>query len=421
MAKWVSQAKTSSISKSGRARVAYLGEIVPEVKRLIRASLDEQPDGAEVTLDVLQGLGRDVLVRLGGGEQSLDRVKQDVGRLVAMCLVDMYEAHRVLTYREDDERAVSTRAVRRPGMEWVARFTPHRVLREGRADRIVLDTSVVRHIVQGGAAKNVLDVVELARVKGAHPISIADAAWAEIVNALLRPDGGISFTVWGRKAAEIDAVLDPDLPIVPSGSEMVALSGLSSPHGFDRAALAAWFQAVWRHTAGATSATDLATPHEYDGPDGSRYRIGPLDEMRPQEEILKRGESWRAYVERIAAFREQLTPDDAAALMRANLGLTLPAAVLDRLDLLLRVVAAYSARAGDPEHPYAADTNDAMDMDILFSTVLPAVVVTTDKRMRNVARTCGSADGWRVMFPGELLDWLGAESSTAQGPSGAKR
>jgi hypothetical protein len=338
-----------------------------------------------------------------------------------MCLVDMYEAHQVLTYREDDERAVSTRAVRRPGMEWVARFTPHRVLREGRADRIVLDTTVVRYIVQGGNPNNELDLAELARVRGDHPVSIADAAWAEVVNALLRPAGGISFTLWARKAAAIDAILDPDLPIVPSGSEMVALSGLSSPPGFDRAALAAWLQAVWRHTAGAKSAADLATTHEYDGPDGSRYGIGPLDKTRPQEEILKRGENWRAFVERIAALREQLTPDDAAAVMRANLGLTLSARVLDRLDLLIRMVGAYSARAGDPEHPYAADTNDAMDMDILFSTVLPAVVVTADRGMRSVARTCGSADGWRVMFPGELLEWLRAEPSTAPGPPGAKR
>jgi predicted nucleic acid-binding protein len=306
-------------------------------------------------------------------------------------------------------------------MEWVSRFTPHRVLREGHADRVVLDTSVIRYLVQGGAMKNVLDLAELARVKGDHPVSIADAAWAEIMSALLRPDGGIPFPVWGRKAAEIDAVLDPDLPIVPSGGEMVALSGLSSPHGFDRAALAAWFQAVWKHTARAKSAADLATPREYDGPDGSRHRIGPLDETRPQEEILKRGEGWRVYIERIAALREHLTPDDAAALMRANLGLTLPAAVLDRLDLLIRVVGAYSARAGNPEHPYAADTNDAMDMDILFSTVLPAVVVTADKRMRNAARASGSADGWRVMFPGELLEWLRAEPSTAQRPPGAKR
>src|SRR5581483_7878542 len=102
-------------------------------------------------------------------------------------------------------RSVSTRACRQPGLEWVSRFTPHRVLRESATDRIVLDANTLRNIAQGaGKPEDALDLVALASLKGDHPVSIANTAWAETVEALARAEGGLTYDEWARAAEALD-------------------------------------------------------------------------------------------------------------------------------------------------------------------------------------------------------------------------
>jgi rRNA-processing protein FCF1 len=412
MAKWVSQSVASSVSNNARNRTRYLQPLVPEIHEVIRRYFANRPEGEDVTLEVLKAIGRDKVDALRG-EQKFDRAKQDVGLLVAICLVDLYGPARVLTFREDDGKAVSTRAAKRSGLDWVSRFTPHRVLPERSPDRIVLDTNVVRYIIQGSPnPENVLDLVELHRLKGKHSVSLADPAWAELVEALVRPQGGLSITEWGQRVSALRTVLDADLPIVPTGRELAALSGLVHSPGFNAPQMAAYYRALWEYSSGAASAGDLLKPYDYEAPDGKRYRLGPLDPSRPIAVFTKRGEGWSAFIAKVARSAKPLDLDETVELIRADLAKDMEMTAVDRLSLLVHAVAHYMVKTTQPGKPYIADLNDVVDLDILSTATLPAVVCTTDKGLRNLARQSGSSDGWRVMTPVELLDWLQAESLT---------
>lgn len=79
---------------------------------------------------------------------------------------------------------------------------------------------------------------------------------------------------------------------------------------------------------------------------------------------------------------------------------------LDRLDLVIGVIARLAVHVNKRSASTAADTNDALDVDVLFSTMLPAVVCTSDRRMLIAARESGSGSDWRVKSPADLLAWL---------------
>ena len=79
---------------------------------------------------------------------------------------------------------------------------------------------------------------------------------------------------------------------------------------------------------------------------------------------------------------------------------------MDRLDLVICVIARVIANVDKKTLENATNPNDALDIDVLFSTTLPAIVITSDKRMLTAARESGSGSHWRVKSPDELLAWL---------------
>lgn len=425
MAKWVSQSKTSSASKSARSRVAYLDEVRIKIENVVEKYFQDRPAGEDVTLEVFQALGQKKIIDLGGGMKNFDRTKQDLGRLVALVLVDKFGPNQVLTYREDNERDVSTRAVHRPSLEWVSRYTPHRVLHEKNV-RIVLDTNTIRNLIQGAGPKGdpslLLDLNTLANAKGSHPVSIADPAWAELIAQLAR--GAIPFGAWSKAIHQINQILDPDLPIVPGGRELAVMSGLINDPAFNFPQMCAYYRAVWTFLTEAKSPESFQQSYTFTTPDGQRQRIGPIDLTRPSEDIKERGAAWRAYLSRVVNIARGARGDsvnleksrdlpifeDIIQLIQAHLSINLPPALVDRLGLYIHVLARHSLRAitKDSEE---CDQNDAMDLDILYAVVLPAVICTTDKAMRRLARETGASDGNKVMSPSELLTWLNQEES----------
>lgn len=56
----------------------------------------------------------------------------------------------------------------------------------GATDRIVLDTNIVRGLIEGRA--DCLNVLKLLRLRAAHPVSIADGAFAELLGWLRSAD-----------------------------------------------------------------------------------------------------------------------------------------------------------------------------------------------------------------------------------------
>jgi hypothetical protein len=387
------------------------------VAAIIREYFESQPDGEDVTLRVLERLGRDRVIALGGGVGKLDATKQDIGRLVAIQLVQEFGPSSVLTHRGNDEHAVSTRAVRTPGLEWVSRYTPHRVQSQDRKCRIVLDTNTVRYLVQGLPAGTdvalLLDLDALDDHRGSHPVSIADPAWAELLAQLLR--GSIPFKLWSEKVKALDKVLDTDLPVLPSGHELSVMAGLTKDPSHDPGKMYAYYGASWRYTASATSVESFSHPHFYDEPGGQRMQMGPLPADRPAEVIADRGGGWSAYVDKVRRnFRESGDSahdlDELREQFRAVLLRELPPAAVDRLSLVAGVLARHAQRAiKDPN--YLAKTNDALDVDILYAVALPAIVCTTDGRLLNLARETNSSDAHLVKSPSELIDWLKADTA----------
>jgi hypothetical protein len=150
------------------------------VVEAIENYLHDHPDGEDVTLAVLQAIGRQRLQAFAK-DRTFDRVKQDVGLLVAQTLVDLFGAIRVHTLRREDRKGSSARRNTWTQLPWVNSYALHRVRpAASHSERILLDTSVVRKIVHGDA--DALDVGALLALKDNHPVSIADGALAELAD-----------------------------------------------------------------------------------------------------------------------------------------------------------------------------------------------------------------------------------------------
>lgn len=405
MAKWVSQAVSSSVSKRAQTKTSYLSGVVSLIDRTITEYFNLRPEGEDVTVEVLRRLGRARLLRfVEGDEERLGTVKQDVGLLVAIRLVKLFTDRRVLTYREDDGKRVSTRPAR-TGPPWVNRFTPHRVVPVQNLDRIVLDTNAVRSVIHGDS--HALDLEALRLWKGQHPVSIADPAWAELVKQLL--DGAVPFSLWAQRIQMFDAVLDSDLPIVPSGREAAAMSGIQDSPKFDYRQTQAYYRAVWHYVSSARGVKDFQKSQEFMFPDGRRYEIGPLLAERLREVLDHRFDLWQKFIKRLAS-RGPIpadAADEVAADILSALAVGMDVAKIDRLDLPVRILARYAIKASAPEHPYLGDNpNDAIDFDVLFTVSMQVILCTSDGAMKKLAHQSGSADANRLMTPKELLDWL---------------
>ncbi|MBK7978307.1 MAG: hypothetical protein IPK07_35355 [Deltaproteobacteria bacterium] len=269
LAVWVSQEERPSVTPQARRRTAHLANLDAVAEQAIDAYLEREPEGDEVTLAVLSAVGPDRL-RATAPKVHPDRRKQDLGLLVAQLLVDKFGPRRVLTLRGDDRRSPSTRRNTWTDLPWVNRFTPHRVTPtpDPPVERVVLDAVTIRKIVL--AEDDALDLIALDRVRGAHPISLAASALAELGFPLA--ERRVSPRSWARRLDRLDRVVDPDLPVVPGGWELAALCGVRPMVGFDEPTMRRCYRAAWEHLKAASSPADLERPCVYELGDGRRRR-----------------------------------------------------------------------------------------------------------------------------------------------------
>jgi hypothetical protein len=410
MAEWVPQNDFSSVTPASRRRVAYLLPLVEEVIQAIDEYIESHLDGEEATLAVAKRVGESRLRTFSDG-RGFDRAKQDLGLLTAITLVDMHGANRVLTLRRDDRRSVSARRNTWPEIGWVGNFTPHRVLPEvPTTERILLDTNIVRNIIHGD--KDAIDLEELARVKRKHPVSIGNAAIAELAAALFR--GSIPFEDWSTKVMHIDSVLDIDFPVAPGGKELSALWGGHTSTGLDLAETRAHHRATWRLIREARTRTDLEKGVEFVGPTGRRYLIR-VDQATYESAFTEEGKRWSEWFERtIKILKEEASQGTEISerfliqIQKSDLIKDMGFADAEKLDLVVRVLAKRLVQGIKPKDPYKARNshNEPLDLDLLYGLPLPAWVCTSDTRLLHLARSTGSADASNVMSPRELLDRL---------------
>ncbi len=126
----------SSNTPRARARTAWLEPSRAVVEAAVLDYFEAHPDGTQMTLAVLSRLGRqrlDALAAAGG--RSFDTVKKDIGLFVVLVAIDLFGLARVETLRHQASGRNSTRmrTADWSELDWVARYTPHRVRPETQA------------------------------------------------------------------------------------------------------------------------------------------------------------------------------------------------------------------------------------------------------------------------------------------------
>ncbi len=417
MAQWILQSVVPSITSAARRRTSYLMPLLGDVVAAVEAYLGAHPNGEEVTLAVLQALSRDRLERVRS-RRSFGRVKQDVGLFTAQTLVDLHGANCVATLRRADGKSSSARRNTWPMLDWVDSFAPHRVLRPApRVPRILLDTVTVRKVIYGD--RDALDPVALAKLKGAHAVSIADGALAELAAALLR--GSVPMEAWAQRIGMFDELLDPEFPVAPGGKELATLWGGQSPVGLDLGEMRAYYRAAWNYLRHAKSVEGLCRKEVFHAPSGRAYEIA-LDREHVDATLAEAGTRWSGWVTNVAAIIRNLRDDgetvteaDLRRLATSNLMLDMSAADAMKLDLVVHVLAKRAMQAVTGATPYspASKPNDPLDLDLLFGIPLPAWICTVDMRLHRLVRSTTAADRDAVMTVEEILGRLAAEATGA--------
>lgn len=129
---WIPQSVFPSRTTRTLARTRYLAGVRGALVRAIERYHASEPGGEEVTLACLEAVGEagvHDLARTHG--RTYDTVKQDLGLFVAILLAETYPPEQVETYRDETTRknAVRVRPSRRGGLDWVSKYTPHRLAR----------------------------------------------------------------------------------------------------------------------------------------------------------------------------------------------------------------------------------------------------------------------------------------------------
>ena len=134
-AAWISQAEYSSRTNRSVERVRYLNELRPLIKEHAELYFRSHPDGEQVTLACLEAIEEANLERLSAEFGLRCRtVKQDLGILVPLVLIEMVGAEGLETYRHRESFKNSTRSCPKSFAKrsWVSRYTPHRLTQFGR-------------------------------------------------------------------------------------------------------------------------------------------------------------------------------------------------------------------------------------------------------------------------------------------------
>jgi hypothetical protein len=402
MPRWFLQRDRSSSTNSALNRTRYLRPLADVVTRAVSDYVAQRPDAEDVTLVVFESIGQAELERLGVDRTPHQR-ETDVGLFTAQTLVNLYGAERVATLRSDNGQDAHPRPNHRARVAWVTEFVPHRVLPGAppSADRIILDTSTIRRVLHQDP--DALDVAELNRLRGDHPVSLADGTIPELAAALTQ--GRLDVAVWANRIAVFDAVVDQDLPFAPGCDELAAIAGLGGPAEADLDEIRAFSRHAWTHFRSIGTADDIAKA----GP------VGRLDRTHVEgvlEGAANRWTEWvdgvRAEVANLAAAGDPLRDEEEVRdLLRHHLQEEdFSEQALDRLDVAVRVIARRTLQTGSADGYRPEGHNDALDFDLLFGLALPAIVCAADQRLINLARQTHAWDAWRMMSPQELIDWL---------------
>lgn len=282
----------------------------------------------------------------------------------------------------------------------------------GKAEWIILDTNIVRGLIEG--ERSAINLEQLAALKRRHPISVADGAIAELVFWWEHAEEALLQRV-KPALAQLTPILDPGWPIASGGKELLCFAGIIPyPDDKNRRDESELSKAVWRHVSGVESRQDLRRRLTYRNSTG---RGIPLVASSPEPVLKGLQDTWitKPIAEIIRSMNE--TMDDATAGLLSDtirdhtaesFGVPREHPAFARLEVHHRVLMHWVRIAS--QRGYVAKemtSNVPIDMTLLYYLVVPAVVCTNDRKLVNVVRSTRLPDSKRVMDANELLNWLG--------------
>ena len=130
---WFSQFTYSSSNPRTIEKTHYLRIQLEEILKCAiynyYTDLSDADEGTKVTLACLNELGEKCITSLASASgKKNETIKQDIGLLVPILLGEYFGKNNVETYRNTRTFRASTRSNTWSQLEWVSRYTPHRVL-----------------------------------------------------------------------------------------------------------------------------------------------------------------------------------------------------------------------------------------------------------------------------------------------------
>jgi hypothetical protein len=276
-------------------------------------------------------------------------------------------------------------------------------------DRLVLDTNIVRGLIEG--RRDFLNVPKLLRLKGAHPVSIADGAFGELLGWLRTAKPDVLRRV-KPTLERLDPVLDGEFPIIVGGSQRWAMIGVIEWPVRSRADESIVHNASWRHLKSVKDRYSLTK--KWIQFRDTRGRVVTLTPMPPDSNLKGSEDEWWSDVIELPAGQEltSATEERLVRLRREHvaraLGIGPLTRGLDRIDLHSHLIARRQREASRKtfNRPKEPSSNDWFDADLLVYVVLPAVICTEDMRFIRAVRQLPHEDRFRVMNLSDLYRWL---------------
>lgn len=261
---------------------------------------------------------------------------------------------------------------------------------------ILLDTCTFRNDVHKTGDR--LDVAAIRASKEGLSVSIADPAFAELVEQIMT--GRLKFD--RADTIRIEAILDESQPIFPGGRELAIAAGtlVAPPADIEERRL--YYRAGWRLIRGGS------TEEFYEYPPGTIKRVAP-DCATALEATNDERARWIAFIEdmfkRLTAEKRHFSRRDIIRYIQSELNRN-PAAgdphnLVQDLDGAIHVLADFlnmRLNGNTPYNPMAEKRRgDTFDWLLLFALPVPAIVVTADGKFVNRFRATGSAQRHQVV------------------------
>ena len=281
---------------------------------------------------------------------------------------------------------------------------------------VILDTNVIRSIVVDGLPTDAF----VALVREGGTIHLADGAIVEILSWLHSAD--CAWSDWERARIRVDEFIDPEVPLMMGGREVLAQAGLlldGPPSTFLPHEQVEENRHIWRHLMSAKNLHELSDIRRIIRVDGRLSHLRVNASGAPKQ-VARQKDSWVKMFERYGAaakaenfsLKGSVVPPELLEQQVASLGrfvdarcTSSPPASL-RMDAMLRVHTLLLLRSLQKKHAYNAknNQNDAFDFDLYRYLALPAAICTSDAGVFNDLR---AAHTWQldwVVKPDDLKD-----------------